>query len=293
MVNIKGRKRNKIGEQRFFIENIAIPLLSPIIAVMILPLFLSKENLLALIEKVPSVGPGLCNLVRIVPGLYGLAAYLCFYYLFGVVTNRLFARTQLLPDNHYFLVPTWMIKFASFVSHLHSGNASTIPIWQYAQYLFYRSTFSWGHLTLLVPEVSSVDEETEVDRNVGRDMRVSKRKHDRALIVADTYPVDLDQLPNLLDEMSYVVLETLSSGHRNRVRGYNPRLVNAMVNEVRRAESDGIHNLYLLLNTNPKHVTELFREAFNDAGRNSLIHLYVFQSGGVKGYRFTKPHRIF
>ncbi|MES5890909.1 hypothetical protein OIU41_12515 [Lacticaseibacillus paracasei] len=293
MENIQKRSRNEIRGGRFFFESIVIPLFLPVLVGMIFSLVFSNERLLEFIGRVPVVGHILNNLVEIFPNLYNVAVYFCFYYLLGVGTHKFSARTQLLPDNHYFLIPTWMIKVAALVSHLHSGNASAIPIWQYAQYLYYRNSFFWRHLALLVPEVSVVAEGTEVERKIYPATGVNRRQQDRALIVEDTYPVDLNRLPNLLDEMTYVVLQTLSEGKTDRVRGYNSELVTAIVREVRSAESEGIRHLYLLLNTNPKHVSEVFREAFSDAGRNSLTHLYVFQSDEVQDYEFTEPHRIF
>lgn len=293
MENTQIKSRNEIQGGRFFFENIVLPLISPLFWEIILSLFFSSKEVLVFIGQVPTFGHILHDLVGTFPTLYNLASYLCFYYLSGVATHKLFARTQLLPDNHYFIVPTWMIKMAAFVGHVHSGSASAIPIWQYAQYLFYRNDFFWRRLELSVPEVPIVGKGTKVERKTYFKVGVNKRKHDRALIVADTYPIDLDHLPDLLDEMTYVVLQTISGGKMDRIRGYNPQLVNAIVREVRRAESEGICNLYLLLNTNPKHVTEVFREAFSDAGRNSLRHLYVFQSDKFQNYEFTEPHRIF
>lgn len=295
MANIRSRKKKKrvIRKLFFLTYNIIIPIFLPIIVGSILIRKVSKKYILTWIGVIPGISDEWIKIAenRNFSWLYLLFVIISMYILFGVIIHKILKKQDLLPENKYFLVPSWMIRIAAIVSHLHSGNAASIPIWQFIEYLCNESSFGWRHLVLEVPKVSPADKEIKIKQTFHRGS--VPKGLSRSIIVGDTYPIDVNELPNFVVAHDYVLFQSLKRNQATRMRGYNELLVLKIVEQIRKAETEGVKEIYLLLNTNPTHVQEIVREAFSDAGRNSIEHLYVYESQAVKPFAFTNIHCIY
>jgi len=295
MVNILSKKVKAriIQTKRFFICNIIFPIGLPILIEFVLMEFFKEKNVLDLIRLLPHVTDGMIKLVNQYSWMTNIFIFAVIYYVFRITFPKIFQKKELLPENYYFLVPSWMIRIAATIGYYHEGSAASIPIWQYVDYLYNKNSFGWSHLKLKSPEVSSADKLMKIKESYFKPDVEEINPVIRSIVVADTYPIDIDNLPEDVVAHEYVLIQSLKNGKSTRVRGYNEKLVNSVVEQVRKAESDGIKVIYMLLNANPKHTEEIVREAFSDAGRNSIQHLCIYESQSRAPFLFTTKHSIF
>lgn len=294
MANILRRRAGRViktGEFIFF--RIVIPALLIISMAIVALTFFPEKQIITAAESLPVFNDNLENLIAAFPFIYPLFVFSFSYVLYYLFLHFVLRQKAILPENHYYLVPTWTIKLASFVNALHAGSATSIPVWQFCEYLFNHTSLGWRGISLEIPDVNAVDTDTQVKVLKIEPKQIVTSDSILSVVVADTYPIDLKRLPKIVLANKCVVLQTLQNGVQDRVRRYNPKLVSELLGTVRRAETEGVKSLYLLLNTNPKQISEMFREVFNDAGRNSIEHLYVFESQPNPPYLFTKAHQIF
>ncbi|MCT3284462.1 hypothetical protein EFP16_13265, partial [Lactiplantibacillus pentosus] len=101
--------------------------------------------------------------------------------------------------------------------------------------------------------------------------------------------IDYNKLPSTLKCDDYVEIR---SDHGNN-REYSSELVKKCVEEINKAQKAGITEISILPNTIPKHIQEIVRECFSDAGRNGDICVYVNENPRSNNYNYTiKRHRI-
>jgi len=294
MVNIlKNHDNRVIRKYRFLITRIIGPITVLVILADVTTISNPRKIVFAIGELIPMISDKWKSLIGQIPLAYFPFILLCYFVLYLVVIHKILGQKQILPANHYFLVPSWMIKWASFINRQHSGSATSIPTWQFCEYLYYQSTFGWREMTLEIPEVMPAESNVEVTITVSNPSHSELDTSVLSLVVSDTYPADLKSLPCFVIDHRYEVFQTMKDGQVDRVRRYNSDLVSVIVKRVRRAETEGVKSLYLLLNTNPKQISEIFRELFTDAGRNPIEHLYVYESQSNPPYHFLHAHRIF
>ncbi|OTA78365.1 hypothetical protein [Limosilactobacillus reuteri] len=291
MVNIQNKKiKGEVNAVRFLSVNIIIPILIPFILTMIIVKFLPQNLIIKIVDSRIGV-EGLVSAIKVIPWvLKVLEAVIIFSFLFLFYVKSIFSRfcPELLPSNKYFLVPTWMIKFAVFVRWSDknvNGSAKSIPTWQYMDYLYN----NWNRVKLSIPEVCNVDENTSVIVE-----KPSKHGKILSIIISDTYPIIIEKLPSFIKNHNYALIQTMVNGEKNKgQRGYNTKLVQECISLIKEGMNNGVTTINILANTNPKHITEIMRESFEDAGRNPLKHLYVYENPRKNNFYFSKPHKIF
>ncbi len=292
MVSIQNKKvKNEIHAGRFFSVNILLPLFIPFILTVIIIKFFPQDLIMKIINNRLGI-KGIVGTINASPWvLERLEGLVIFFLLYLFYIKKIIPRLcpELLPSNKYFLVPTWMIKLAVFIrlpdSKNVNGSAKSIPTWQYMDYLYN----NWNRLKLNIPEVCNVDKNTlvNVERTNGQGKILS-------IIISDTYPIIVEKLPSFIRSHNYALVQTMVNGEKNKnQRGYNSKLVQECISLINDGKNSEVTTINILANTNPKHITEIMREAFGDAGRNSLKHLYVYENPRKNNFYFSKPHKIF
>ncbi|MCX2456013.1 hypothetical protein OQZ59_08280 [Lacticaseibacillus nasuensis] len=292
MVNIRKNPRI-IHSCCFFINRIGLPIFFSLCMATVTFFVFSRRQVLAIAAIVPSLSDNWKGLIQQLPSMYFIVLVIVWYILYILALHKLVGQKDILPANHYYLVPSWMIKAGSIISGLHGGSAASIPIWQYFEYLYYNSSIGWSSLKLAVPDVLPASSEGKVRSTFHRMIDPTGKSTTLSIIVEDTYPVDLNFLPDEVGQNNYVVVQNASLNHVRGLRGYNQKLVSETVAQIKKAESNGVDTLYLLFNTNPLHVTKIFNESFNDAGRSQINHLYVFEAQPDGPFHFVKAHQIY
>jgi hypothetical protein len=240
------------------------------------------------VSKVTLNTLGIDYKLSIHPWFIRLFISLILSYYAMLIIFKFIGKERLLLPNTYYLVPSFIIKFVAMIGYCHKGSADNIPTWQYIDYLYN----NWARLSIDVPEVIDASKDTSI--------KVSEIKSDAendkilSIIISDTYPINLDTLPSTVKNHSYVVLQTMINGKVNLGRrAYNPELVKLFIDQVNKSKENSITAIQLLSNTNPKHIKEIMREAFCNAGRSHIKHLVVYENPRKNNYNFTKRHNIF
>lgn len=293
MVSTHKKSKNlTIGKFKFFLQRIFLPIFSMLLSFFIL-ISLPMEGIGHLV-----FGYFFSNVefIKMLTDKFHWIYYIfCLIVSYEIVTlliHKILQQEDLLLENRYYLVPTWMIKFACKINQLYSGSATSIPVWQFCEYNYNRSSWGWRKVNFNIPDVPNSDSGTsvkvlDIDNNTPQDSSVL------SLVVADTYDIAIQNLPEFVLNNNYKLFQTLQNNKCDRLRRYNPDLTKKILTSIKTAEESGVKSIYLLLNTNPKQVDELFREAFCNAGRDKLEHLYVYANQANPPYFFDVPHRIF
>lgn len=292
MASIQSKKvKGEISACRFFIVNIFLPIIIPFLLTVIIIKFLPQNLIIKIVDSRIGV-KGLVSAIKANPWvLKVLEAFIIFFLLYLFYVKSIISRLcpELLPSNKYFLVPIWMIKLAVIVrlpdDKKVNGSAKSIPTWQYIDYLYN----NWNRVKLNIPEVYNVDENTSVIIE-----KPSEHGKILSIIISDTYPIIIEKLPFFIRSHNYALIQTMINGEKNKSqRGYNTKLVQECISLIKDGMNSGITTINILANTNPKHIAEIMREAFGDAGRNPLKHLYVYENPRKNNFYFSKPHKIF
>ncbi|WP_125766698.1 hypothetical protein [Lapidilactobacillus wuchangensis] len=292
-VNILSKKIRVVHEKRFICKNILLPIILPLVLCEVITNYFPRKKVLSVMQAIFNISESRRLLLESFMFVYPIFIFCIFFFLYRKFISKIFWKRNLLPENQYFLVSVWSLKIATFISGLDQGSATSLPIWQYIDYLYNKESFGWRYLTLKTPDVTQSPKGTEIKQVFYQKNDDKNMSPVRSIIVADTYPIDMDLLPEFVTNHDYVLFQRLVNNQTDRVRGYNQDLVLDIIRQIRKAETDGVQDIYLLLNTSPTHVTEIMRESFQDAGRNSIKHLYVYESQSESPFRFVKPHRIY
>lgn len=221
---------------------------------------------------------------------------LCVSYFILACGRSKVSKGYLLSSNKYYLVPECLFFVAYWLNvPQYKGSAVSIPIWQHCRYRY--KSFPWNWM----PKFEMSVPDGLIDEGKGLEVRIeylngneqSKNPTVRSLIIADTYPIDDAKIPDFVKNNDRIVFTTTKENKQDRVRRYNKELALKVVEEIKKAEEADVTEIYLLANTNPKTIMEIMRDAFNDAGRNPIQHLYVYDSPRKNDFKFTTPHKIF
>lgn len=112
------------------------------------------------------------------------------------------------------------------------------------------------------------NEQIDIDK-----INYSRVSHEINLILADTYPVSIKQLPTEKRRLSTIVI---NRKRPNVNRYYSPQFVASIVDEVRKLPSK-VTDINVYATTNPKHTLKISRDAFKLAERGNIKKLIVFQ----------------
>lgn len=94
------------------------------------------------------------------------------------------------------------------------------------------------------------------------------------LIIADTYPLYINQIPTLTQNKPTIIISRDNSQDNNR---YNsPELVEGVVNEVRKLPVDTT-NINIFATTNPLNTKKIVENAFKMGERSTINVISVFQ----------------
>lgn len=294
MVSILEKKNRRIVRRSsFFATKILMPLVLIISFAVIAKEKIPQEKFFTFVSVIPGVGDKWQTFVASIPGIYLPILWVIFFIIYRFIMEKILGQTQVFLHNHYYIVPSWMIKWASLINGQYIGSATSIPVWQFCEYLYYKSTLGWRRLELDIPDVLTAEAGVQIRNEFGVLDSVVADPTVLSLIISDTYSVDLDYLPELVKTHKYVVFQTLKDGKEDRVRRFNANLVSDIVSRIKQAESEEVKTIYLLFNTNTKIISEVFREAFSDAGRNPIEHLFVYENQSNPPYHFTNAHQIF
>lgn len=214
------------------------------------------------------------------------------YFILARVRSKV-SKGYLLSSNKYYLVPEFLFFVAYGLNIFQDkGSAVSIPIWQHCRYRHKSFPWNWMSFEISVPD-GLIDEGLEVKIEYLNGDEQTKDPTVRSLIIADTYPIDDVKIPDFVKNNDRIVFTTTKENKQDRVRRYNKELALKVVEEIKKAEEADVTEIYLLANTNPKTIMEIMRDAFNDAGRNPIQHLYVYDSPRKNDFKFTTPHKIF
>lgn len=289
----KKRQKRLINRNRFMLFRLILPIIGIVWFTILTMSRLSENEVISIVAMIPGDSNGMEALVRIAPVIYPAVVLIVWYLLFLFFVHTILHEKEIVLNNYYYDLPSWMLICASYLNHLHEGSATSIPIWQFCEYLYNRSSFGWRGLSLTIPDVMPADSGTEIKQSESQPRSSELDLSVLTLVISDTYPVSVDQLPQFVKSHRYRMFQTLENGKIDRVRRYNPNLVSEIVESIREAETGGVKSMYLILNTNPRQVAEIFREGFCDADRNPIEHLFVYGNGLDLPSTFTTPHRIF
>lgn len=94
------------------------------------------------------------------------------------------------------------------------------------------------------------------------------------IMISDTYPLSLNQLPNIKKNLPTLLIS------RNNINDFNrydsPELVRSVVNEVR-GLNNNIKKVNVYATTNPLNTKNIVRNAFKLGGRDNFNEVRVFQ----------------
>lgn len=128
------------------------------------------------------------------------------------------------------------------------------------------------------------DEQIEVkrDKNIGDSDEIN-------FIIADTYPLDRDQLPQSKKALPTIKIERDNSIDHNR---YNsPELVSKVVNEVRNLSLNN-KKINIYATTNPKNTMNIAKKAFGLGDRSDLDLVTVFQQSNAGTRKFKEKGMV-
>lgn len=195
--------------------------------------------------------------------------------------NREFVmnRKRVYHDYSY----TWY-WFCAKVLGINSCDLVLVPI--YMQFkLVIRATFQ----NYPLDEMEYPEIENEMDSKV---MIFDGNKVSREinLILEDTYPVDIQQIPR--SKRGYKTFKVIRNSGTDNTRHFSQKFINAIIKCVRGINGKTIINIYAT--TNPLNTKHIAKRAFGLGNRGNVEHLYVFQQrkDGIRRFE-EKGKKVF
>lgn len=102
------------------------------------------------------------------------------------------------------------------------------------------------------------------------------------LLIADTYPLDINQLPENKIENPTITISRDNVTDHNRY--YSPSLVKAVVNEISNLPNT-VKVVHIFATTNPQNTVNIVRNAFKLGERGSLDKIVVYQQSAIDPLR--------
>ena len=110
------------------------------------------------------------------------------------------------------------------------------------------------------------------------------------LILEDTYPIKLEQIP--VEKRALPLIRISRNDAEHLERHYSRKFVEAVANQMRHLDAGVSIDVYAT--TNPKNTKYIVEEAFKMGGRGNISHLYVYQQSSENGRIFEpKGHKIY
>lgn len=116
-----------------------------------------------------------------------------------------------------------------------------------------------------------------------------KRGGDINLIISDTYPINIDKLPNNTKEL-YTIIISRDKNVSDNSRHYSPKLIETVTNQVRSFNNGTDLNVYS--SVNPFNAQRIAEQAFKQGDRGPIEHLSVYKQERVN-WKFTEPVKIY
>ena len=290
MVEVSHTKINKNHEVhwlRFSISHIGFPLALFLLPTILIVKFEPQKKILELL----TAGNSALGILANYKWAYPIVIFIVVSFFTKKILSNILHRKYLLhTQREYYLGPTWLLGLASRIDSANTLNVRSIPVWQFFRLLVQHENIKYNNIVVEVPEVSS---ETSNSKVIVTYKNGTKPNLKRLIIgISDTYKIDYDKMPAKLKRDNYVEICSVRPNHNNN-REYNSELVKNFVDVVHNAEKSGVREFSILPNTIPKHIEEIVRECFSDAGRNGNISVYVNESPRSNNYNYTtKRHSI-
>lgn len=176
----------------------------------------------------------------------------------------------------------WYLYCAAFLGY-KKCNLIHVPI--YMQFkLVFRNTFD----EYLLPDIPTSTK--EADQVVAEWIVKAHEETEYNLILEDTYPIEDQEVLRVKPDIATLKISREFPANLNQY--YSSNFIQHIISEVKQLPEGSTVNIFAT--TNPKHILEIVRKAFQTAGRGGISHLYVFQQKGVRQRTFdVKGHKIF
>ncbi|MCT3303109.1 hypothetical protein C6Y11_11190 [Lactiplantibacillus pentosus] len=277
-------KNREVRPFRFSLAHVLSPLGLYLVSAILLLKIEPQDKLLKLLN----VGDSILEILASYKWAYPIVVFVVISIIIKKFFSNILHRKYLLhTQREYYLGPIWLLGIASWIDSASTLNARSIPVWQFFKLLILHESILYNNLEIDVPEVSSEASSSKVTVSYTKGTNSNFK---RLMIgISDTYKIDYNKLPSTLKCDDYVEIR---SDHGNN-REYSSELVKKCVEEINKAQKAGITEISILPNTIPKHIQEIVRECFSDAGRNGDICVYVNENPRSNNYNYTiKRHRI-
>lgn len=134
----------------------------------------------------------------------------------------------------------------------------------------------------------------ELDRRSGDAISVQKISFEDVskeinLIIADTYPLEMNQIPTGKRSKSTIIISRDNAVDHNRYD--SPELVQNVVNEVRNLPTK-VKSINIYATTNPCNTMKIVKDTFKLGGRSDLDLITVFQQNRTGSRKFEKKGRV-
>lgn len=127
------------------------------------------------------------------------------------------------------------------------------------------------------------DEEVNVSVDASN-FNYSNNLRECNLVISDTYPININQLPNSKINLDTIIIKREKS--QKDIRVYSPKLVQAVSDSVEMIQKSGARiNLYLTTNT--KNTEKIVKSVFMKANR-SKYDVYLFLQSAEENRRFKE-----
>lgn len=119
---------------------------------------------------------------------------------------------------------------------------------------------------------------------------ISNAMVDVNLLIADTYPLNINQLPKNNIENPTIIISRDNATDHNRYNSSS--LVQAVVNEISNLPNT-VKTVHVFATTNPQNTLNIVRNAFKLGERGSVDKIIVYQQSGVDSLRiFESKGRV-
>lgn len=206
-----------------------------------------------------------------------IAIVILFKYIRKSNENYIFCNGNAYHDYSYL----WFF-FCSKILGYKKCNLVLIPI--YTEFkLVTRGTFKEFH----IPENSFPEKSTEIE--VIKIVNKKEVGYECNLILEDTYPVEMDQIPN--EKRDIYTLKIKHKNKNDKARIFSSNFIETVCNTVRNLPDGIIVNVYAT--TNPKHNYEIAKQAFSLGNRGNVKKLNVYQQEKDGKRIFKKKKTIY
>ncbi len=187
-------------------------------------------------------------------------------------------------SNVYHNYPYALYWYCAKILQIPKCNLVLVPIHMQYQLVIHGTFHEYPTEKMLISDKESAENEI-----VRRKINWKPNPKEVNLIIEDTYPITLEQLPLEKRIIPTMILSRYREGDYSRY--FDIRLVNEVNNFVR-GLMPGV-TIFLYATTNPKNNIFIAQNAFKNGDRSNIGKLYIYQQSHEGGRCFESFYKIY